>query len=132
MENLVKNKLLIFVEISGKIADMISMHMIKAIANYDLETKVVWFSAKNTNTNLFRRGKENVLTQIKSQLNESITGFGCNVFIIHNCTKTAFDYMPVDIKVLVMKISGYFHVYTVCTERLKYFCEFARWSISIY
>jgi hypothetical protein len=126
LEILVKNKLLIFVEISGKISDIIYMQMMKAIANYDIETKIVGLSANNTNTNLFRRCKENVLTQIMSQLNKNIIGFGCNVLIIHNCTKTAFDYIPVDIKVLVTKISGYFYVYMVCAERLKDFCHFAR------
>jgi hypothetical protein len=87
----------------------------KAIANYDFETKAVRFSADNTNTNfrgLLRRGKVNVLTKIKSQLNRNIIGFVCNAHIIHNCIKTAFDSMPVDIEVLVTKIFGYFHIYT--------------------
>jgi hypothetical protein len=67
----------------------------------------------NTNTNfggLLIRGKENVLTKIKSQLNRRIIVSGCNANIFHNCAKTAFDSMPVDIEVLVTKICGYFHV----------------------
>jgi hypothetical protein len=34
----VKNKLLTFVELSGETAHIISMQVMKAIANYDLET----------------------------------------------------------------------------------------------
>jgi hypothetical protein len=76
LETPVKNKLLTFVEISEDIADMLSMQVMKAISNYDLETKVVSLSADNINTNFggfFRRGKENVLTKIWSQLNRNIT-----------------------------------------------------------
>jgi hypothetical protein len=75
---------------------------------------------------LLRRGKENVLTKIKSQLNRNIIGFGCHMHINHNCTKTAFDSMLVDIEVLVKKIFGYFRIYRVRAERLKDFCDFAR------
>jgi hypothetical protein len=87
IKNTEKNKLLTFVNISGETADRISRHVMKAIANYDSETKVVGLSADNTNTNfggLLRRGKENVLTKIRSQLNRNIIGVGCNVHIIHN------------------------------------------------
>jgi hypothetical protein len=76
----------------------------KAIANYDSETKVVGLSADNTNTNfggLLRRGKENMLTKIRSQLNKNIVGSGCNAHIIHGCAKKDFDSMPVDIEALL-------------------------------
>jgi hypothetical protein len=98
--------------------------MMKAIANYDLEMNVVGLSGDNTNTDfggLLRRGKENVLTKIKSQFNRNIIGFRCNV---HNCAKAPFDSMSVDVKVLATKIFGYFHIYTVCVEHLKDFCDF--------
>jgi hypothetical protein len=115
------------VEISEETADIISMQVMKEIVNYDLETKVVGLSADNTNTDF--RGltcKENMLTKIKSQLNRNLIGFGCNAHIIHTCTKTAFDSMPLDIKVLVTKNFGYFRLYTVCVECLKDFCDFTR------
>jgi hypothetical protein len=65
----VKNKFLTLVETSAEAADIISVQAMKAIANYGLETKVVGLPAENTNTNfgrLLSRGKENVLTKIKS------------------------------------------------------------------
>jgi hypothetical protein len=76
---MVKNKLLTFVEISGETADIISMQVMKAITNYGLETKVVGLAANNTNIifgSLLRRGKESVLTKIKSCLNRNIIDFG--------------------------------------------------------
>jgi hypothetical protein len=86
---------------------------VKEIANYDSETKVLWLSADNTNNkyeSLFRRAKGNVLIKIKSQLDRNIIGFSCNIHIIYNCAKTAFDPMPVYIEELVTKIYGYIHI----------------------
>jgi hypothetical protein len=83
------------------------MQVMKAIANYDLEAEVVGLSADNTDTTFggkLIRGKENVLTKIKSQLNRNMIGFGCSAHV-HNCAKTAFD-----IEVLFTQIFGYFHV----------------------
>jgi hypothetical protein len=39
--------------------------------------------------------------------------------VIHSCAETAFDSMPVDMKALVTKTFGYFHIYTVSVEHLK-------------
>jgi hypothetical protein len=69
LENRVKNKFLTFVEISGETADLISMHVLKATANYDSETKIIGLSADTANKNiggLLKRRKENVFTKIKS------------------------------------------------------------------
>lgn len=123
----INNKVLTFVEISGETADIISSEIMKTIASYELDTKVIGLSADNTNTNfggLLRRGTENVITKLKTQLNRNIIGLGCNAHIVHNCAKAAFDSMPIDIEVLVTKIFGYFHIYTVRVERLKDFCDF--------
>ena len=98
----------------------------KAIGSYELDTEVVELSDDTTNTNfggLLRRGTENFITKIKSELNRNIIGLGCNAHIIHNCAKAAFDSMPIDIEVLVTKIFGYFHIYTVRVEHLKDFCD---------
>jgi hypothetical protein len=124
---LAKKKFLTSVGISGETAAIISIQVMKAIANYNLETKVVGLSGDNANTDfgsLLRRGKESVLTKMKSKLNRNINDFGCSDHIIHNCPKTASDSMPVDIEVLVTKIFGHFHIYAVRVERLKDFCDF--------
>jgi hypothetical protein len=73
LESPVKSELLTFVEISRETADIIYVQVMKAVADYDLETTLVGLSADNTNTDfgdLFRRGNENVLTKIKSHLNK--------------------------------------------------------------
>jgi hypothetical protein len=75
------------------------MQMMKATANYDLQTKVVGLSTDNTNTNfegLLRKGKGNVLTKIKCQLNINIIGLGCNAHISHNYDKTAWRERSLD------------------------------------
>jgi hypothetical protein len=103
------------------------MQAMKEIANYDLETKVVGLLTDDTNTNfgsLRGRCKTNVLNNIKSQLNRNIIDFGCNARIIHNCAET-FYFIPVDIKILVTKIFGYFHMCTVRVERPKDTRDFA-------
>jgi hypothetical protein len=107
-----------FVEISEETTDILSMQVVKVISNYDSDTKVVELSADNTNTNfggLLRGRKPNVLTKIKSQVNINIIGFGRSAHIIYNCAKPAFDSMPVDIEIYVMKILGY----TVHVESLN-------------
>jgi hypothetical protein len=100
----------------------------KGISNYDLETKVAGLSADNTNTNfggLLRRGKENVLTKINSQLNRNIIGFGCSAHIIHDFSKTAFYSMLVGNEVLVTKnLWVISHMHCSCTTA-KRFCDFA-------
>jgi hypothetical protein len=88
LKNPAKNKLLTFVEISGETVHMISMQVMKAIDNYNLEKTVVGLSADNTNSNfggLLRRSKENMFTKIKSQLDRNIIVFGCSADIIRNC-----------------------------------------------
>jgi hypothetical protein len=59
---------------------------------------------------LVRRDKGNVSTKRKSQLSINILRFRCTVHIIHNCVKTAFDSVTVDIEVLVTKTLGYFQI----------------------
>lgn len=46
------------------------------------------------------------------------------VHIVHNAIQTAADTLPCDIESFVVKIFGFFHVYTVHTEELKEFCTF--------
>jgi hypothetical protein len=55
------------------------MQVMKAITNYGLQTKVIGLAANNTTIifgSLLTRGKESVLTKIKSRLNRNIIDFG--------------------------------------------------------
>jgi hypothetical protein len=62
----VEKKRLTSMEMSTETADIISMQVMKAIANCDLDTKGVGLSADTANAHfggVFRRGKERVLTK---------------------------------------------------------------------
>lgn len=102
---------------------MVAAQVIKAIASYDLETKVVGLPVDSTNTKfggLPRLSDEDVLTKIEYLLNRNIISFGFNAHIIHTCVKTALDSVPVDSEVFVRKIFGYIHIYNVPVERVKF------------
>jgi hypothetical protein len=123
--NQLKIEIFTFVEISRETTDIISMQLMNAIANYDLETEVIRLSTDNINTNfggLLRKGKEKLLAKMKSVLNRNIIDFGFSADI-QNCPKTAFGSMPIDIEVLVTKIFEYFHN-TRFVERLNDFYDF--------
>ena len=45
--------------------------------------------------------------------------------MLHNSIQTAADCLPIDVEVILYKIYKYFDIYTVRTESLKEFCEFA-------
>jgi hypothetical protein len=94
------------------------MQVTKAIANYDLGAKLCYQSITPIQ-------EVRIMYKLKkSQLNRNIIGIGFNAHIIHNCTKTDFYSMSVDIKVTVTKFFEYFHIYMVHVERLKDFCDF--------
>jgi hypothetical protein len=44
--------------------------------------------------------------------------------MIHNCAHSSINIIPLDIEGLVVKIFGYFHIFTVRVEWLKEFCDF--------
>lgn len=123
----VETKLLDFVELKGETAEEIAAEVLGVIQKFNLENKVVAFSADNTNTNfggLNRLGRVNVHTKVKNALQREVIGLGCPAHIIHNTARTALDMIPLDVEYLLTKIFGYFHIFTVRVERLKGFCEF--------
>lgn len=89
---------------------------------------MVALCADNTNTNfggVKRRGQNNVWRRMQASLGKEIIGIGCGAHIVHNCLQTAVDCLPFDIESFAVKVYKYFHIYTVRTEELKDFCEFA-------
>jgi hypothetical protein len=44
--------------------------------------------------------------------------------MIHNCAHSFINTIPLDIEGLVVKIFGYFNIFSVRVERLKDFCDF--------
>ncbi|GAA6099242.1 uncharacterized protein LOC114601727, partial [Tachysurus ichikawai] len=49
----------------------------------------------------------------------------CPAHILNNCVHHGADTLDVDIEHIIFKIYQHFHVYTVRTESLKEYCEFA-------
>ena len=67
----------------------------------------------------------NVFAKSKKMLNSSLIGLGCSTHVLNNCIHHGAIRMNIDIENYINKIYQYFFVYTVRTEQLKEYCEFA-------
>jgi hypothetical protein len=122
----IKTRLIHFVEITGETAEILSQSALQAIRKLGLENKVIDISGDNTNTNfgeLKRKGTNSVFCKIKEDLNRGVTGLWCVAHMIHNCAYSSINTIPLDIEGLVVKIFGYFHIFTARVEWLKEFCD---------
>lgn len=123
----IQTKLIDFVEITGETADILSHASLEIVKRFGIENKIVGISGDNTNTNfggLKRKGKNNVFTKVREQLERKILGLGCIAHMIHNCAHLAINSIPIDVEGIVVKVFGYFHIFTVRVERLKECCAF--------
>jgi hypothetical protein len=122
----IKTKLVYFVEITGETAEILSQSALQAIRKLGLENEVIAVSGDNTNANfggLIWKGTNNVFCKIKEDLNRGVIGLGCVAHMIHNCAHSSINTILQDTEGLVVKIFGYFHIFTVRVERLKEFCD---------
>jgi hypothetical protein len=123
----IKTKLVDFVEISGETAEILSQSALQTIRKLGLENKVIAISGDNTGTSfggLKQKGTNNVFCKIKEDLNRGVIGLECVAHMIHSCAHSSVNTVPLDIEGLIVKIFGYFHIFTVRVERLKEFCNF--------
>ena len=67
----------------------------------------------------------NVFAKLKKMSNLSLIGFGCLAHVLNNCIHYGAERMNIDNKNNINKIYQYFSIYTVRTEQLKEYCEFA-------
>ncbi|CAI6360864.1 unnamed protein product [Macrosiphum euphorbiae] len=126
-KNGIKNDILDFSSLPGETAELIHNKIVSVLKKFELEEKIISFSGDNTNTNfggIARKGKNNVFLKLKNTLKRNILGLGCCAHVIHNSIQYAADSLPIDIEIIVCKIFGYFHIYTVRVETLKEFCSF--------
>ncbi|CAH0563043.1 unnamed protein product [Brassicogethes aeneus] len=65
-----------------------------------------------------------VTLRLKQELGREFLEVGCSVHVLKNCLQCAADNLPFDLKVIVVKIYGYFYIYTVRVNKLKEFCDF--------
>lgn len=121
-------KLITMTSIPGETSDIITNSVTQAIAQFELKTKVIGFSADNTNANFGgarRHGRVNVFTKLQTYTGRSnLLGLGCNAHMLHNTVQTAADCLPVDAEQIVCKIFYYFSMHTVRVTQLQEFCDF--------
>ena len=91
--------------------------------------KCLKFTGDNCNTMFggLRRNEQgnNVFAKLKKMLNPSLIGEGCLAHVLNNCIHHGAEKMNIDIENNINKIYQYFSIYTVRTEQLKEYCEFA-------
>ena len=87
------------------------------------------FTGDNCNTMFggLRRNEQgnNVFAKLKKMLNPSLIGVGCSAHVLNNCIHHEAEKMNIGIENNINKIHQYFSIYTVRTEQLKEYCEFA-------
>ncbi|XP_075437304.1 uncharacterized protein LOC142475230 isoform X1 [Ascaphus truei] len=124
-----KVKILAFASVPAETSAILLEEINHALEKYNLRGKVVGFCADHTNANFGgkkRAGENSVVFKFNEGVSgNSVIGVGCAARIVHNAVQTAADCLPVDIEGVVVKICKYFHIYTVRTEELSEFCEFA-------
>jgi hypothetical protein len=110
----IKTKLVDFVEITGETAAILSQSGLQAIRKLGLENKVIAISGDNTNTNFGgQTERNNVSCKIKEDLNRGVIGLGCVAHMIHSCAYSSINTISLDIEGKVVKIFGYFQMFTV-------------------
>lgn len=120
-------KMLTMLSIVGETSEIITKSITNAMERYELEDKVIGFSADNTNANFGgarRRGQENVFTKLRAHTGTDLLGLGCNAHMLHNTAQNAADSLPVDAEQIVAKLYNYFSIYTVRVAELEKFCDF--------
>ncbi|KAJ8415662.1 hypothetical protein AAFF_G00402190 [Aldrovandia affinis] len=76
-----------FVELRGETAKQIASEILSVMHKFNLENKVVAFSADNTNTNfggLNQIERQNVHTKVKAAVQREVIGLGCPAHIMQH------------------------------------------------
>nr|XP_057944009.1 uncharacterized protein LOC131138794 [Doryrhamphus excisus] len=93
----------------------------------DILAKCVAFTGDTCNT-MFRPQVEafSIHADLQSSLqNQAVMGVGCPAHVLNNCVYYGANTLDVDIESIILKIYQYFHMYSVRTEPLGQYCEFA-------
>uniref|UniRef100_A0A8C6K6H0 Uncharacterized protein n=1 Tax=Nothobranchius furzeri TaxID=105023 RepID=A0A8C6K6H0_NOTFU len=123
----VRVKILDFTSLPGETSTLLCDEVYRCLSAFGLVDKVVGFCADNTNTHFgrkARRGQNNVFHKLDQATPNGLVGVGCAAHIVHNAVQSLVDTLPCDIEHFVVKVFGYFHIYTDRTEELKDFCSF--------
>lgn len=123
----IQQVVLSFESLENETAVRISELLTESLKKHELLEKCIAFSGDNCSTNfggINRAGQNNVYYHMKQATQCDLVGVGCPAHLLHNTARHGFDRLDVDIEAFVLKIYGYFSIYTVRTEELKKFCSF--------
>uniref|UniRef100_A0AAR2JRD4 DUF4371 domain-containing protein n=1 Tax=Pygocentrus nattereri TaxID=42514 RepID=A0AAR2JRD4_PYGNA len=116
--------------LSNESADTIAQYIKDTLQKKGIFSKCIALTGDNCNTMFggIRRNEEgkNVFAHLKKSLqNTALIGVGCPAHILNNCVHHGADTLDLDIEQIIFKIYHHFNIYTVRTENLKEYCEFA-------
>ncbi|CAB4054986.1 unnamed protein product [Lepeophtheirus salmonis] len=98
------------------------------VSKIDTSVTAAFQQVDNCSTNFgeIQRPEEgrDVFANLKKQ-NKSLIGVGCPAHILNTCVHHGADTLDVDIENIIFKMYQHFHIYTVRTESLMEYCEFA-------
>lgn len=123
----IQHVLLSFESLENETSIRICELLTENLEKHELLRKCIAFGGDSCNTNfggVGRRGENNVFYHMKQATQNELVGVGCPAHLLHNAARHGFDRLDVDVEALVLKIYGYFSIYTIRTEELKKFCTF--------
>ena len=121
-----------FTPSANETAHTIATYVKDTLEKRILLKKCVAFSGSNGNTMFggLRSNEQgnNVFVKLEKMLYPSLIGVGCSAHILSNCIHHGAERMNIDIENNINKIYQYFFIYTVRTEQLKGYCEYANYE----
>ncbi|XP_074857908.1 uncharacterized protein LOC142017138 [Carettochelys insculpta] len=129
----IHTKIIEFSSLPCETSDVQCEFLYQLIQKHSLSEKLVGICVDNTNSHFGgakHAGKSNIWQKLQIRLGKEIFSIGCGAHMVHNCLQTAADCLPIDLESFAMKVYKYFHIYTVCVEELKDFCQFVNLEYS--
>ena len=124
-----QSKLIDFTNKADETPDTIATYVKDTLEKRMLLKKCVAFTRDNCIAMFggLRRNEQgnNVFAKLMKMLNPSLIGVGCSAHVLNNCIHHGVERINIDIENNTNKIYQYFSIYSVRTEQLKEYCEFA-------
>uniref|UniRef100_A0A8B9KYY9 DUF4371 domain-containing protein n=1 Tax=Astyanax mexicanus TaxID=7994 RepID=A0A8B9KYY9_ASTMX len=126
----VQSKLIEIKSPPNESADTIAQYIKDTLQKKGIFSKCIAFTGDHCNTMFggIRHNEEgkNVFANLKKSLqNTALIGVGLPAHNLNNCVHHGADTLDLDIEQIIFKIYHHFNIYTVRTENLKKYCEFA-------
>jgi hypothetical protein len=107
--------------IKGEISEIIANEIQKSMHEHNITGKVIGFCGdkndKKFDVSGLRRGRSNVIKNLKHRMKREIIERGCCAHILQNCIHGSCDVLPVEVESLVVKNTNTFsHAQSSCSE----------------